>query len=348
MKNYKTKLKSIYIEITNKCNFRCMSCYNSSSAENNLFLDYKTVERIIHECKELSGEIIYLSGGEPLLHANVWDMLDCCVKNGVAPFVVTNGSLLDEKNIIKLMKTCASLQISLDGYNKQTNDMVRGQGSFEKVTKALSLLKEYNYSSKVRVRCTLNKINSDDLQAYVDLAKIYQVAELSFGWMAPLGRGNSCFEYAGIAENDYYEIYQKVNLLRKQCESEDLEIGQMELINCCPMLSDEHLPIELNIRITPKGDVCLCQRISVESEVIGNINNNSLDMILSSDRIYNLFDRLFLRKTMVTDKCKHCFIRTICNRGCPGLSFQKGSENEFDDFCMPRKQLCASALFDRK
>lgn len=343
MKEYNFKIESIYIEITNKCNFYCKTCYNNSLNSNNIFLTFDDFVHIVNEGIKLGCKIVYFSGGEPLLNKHIWDMIAYCSAKDITPVLVTNGSLLTEENIIKLIKFNVPIQISLDGYDKYTNDVIRGEETFDKVTKSLNLLRKYNHNSSTKIRCTLNKWNSKDLHKYIELAKMYSVHELSFGWMAPIGRGLDCFQEAGIYE-DYYTLYKEVNNLKRSHESNSLIIGQMELINCCPMLEDMESYIKLNIRITPQQDVCLCQRISTCNEILGNTKTSRLSDIIYSDKTNELLKKLLDRKYLNINNCGKCFINSVCKRGCPGLAYQNGNVLGTDSFCESRKKLFIELL----
>jgi hypothetical protein len=101
------------------------------------------------------------------------------------------------------------------------------------------------------------------------LAKKLNVSDISFGWMAPLGRGRVSFEKIGIDENHYFQVYKEVDRIYKLYEGPDFKIGHMELPNCCPIISNEGF-IDLNIRIDVFGNVFLCERMSTLDFSLGN------------------------------------------------------------------------------
>lgn len=66
-------LKGFYLEITSKCNLRCLHCYNESGILKNE-ISFELFKRLIDEFDEKPD--ITFSGGEPLLHPDIWKMLE--------------------------------------------------------------------------------------------------------------------------------------------------------------------------------------------------------------------------------------------------------------------------------
>jgi len=123
-------LGSVYLEITNVCNYRCISCYNDSRNDNSNYMDLDTIVHLIQEQSRLGSKSLALSGGEPFLHPNIWEIIDCASQNGLSILLITNGSLLSDEAIKKAMHYQVSFQISVDGYNEDINDKTRGRGTF--------------------------------------------------------------------------------------------------------------------------------------------------------------------------------------------------------------------------
>lgn len=175
------------------------------------------------------------------------------------------------------------------------------------------------------------------------LAKKLNVSDVSFGWMAPLGRGRVSFEKIGIDENHYFQVYKEVDRIYKLYEGPDFKIGHMELPNCCPIISNEGL-IDLNIRIDVFGNVFLCERMSTLDFSLGNNKEQPLIDILNSDKLQMLIEKIYERKNWMLPQCNSCFINKVCSRGCPALALSAGGLECTDGFCLPRKQLFYDTL----
>lgn len=125
------------IEPTTRCNFICGFCAGRSMAQGDLgwdafvrFLD--THPDLAHV--ELQGE------GEPLLHARFFDMAAACVARGIRVSVITNGSLLTEERVDRLLAAgLQSIHVSMESSDPARFEAIRG-GKFAKVRDGLARL----------------------------------------------------------------------------------------------------------------------------------------------------------------------------------------------------------------
>jgi len=96
------RLKGIFLTLTNKCNLCCKYCYQNSSPEVDTTeeLKLKDWKRLLIELKEFKIKKINLTGGEPLLYEDLWNLLKNIDKK-IKIRIFTNGLLLDDKKIKK-------------------------------------------------------------------------------------------------------------------------------------------------------------------------------------------------------------------------------------------------------
>lgn len=142
----------IIVDATEVCNFACVHCphpeFKKSSHYNGRFLSlalhHKMVDEVRTTGRGITQYIRYTSNGEPLLHREIYNMLDYAVQNsGVYVTLTTNGSILDESRIEKLLASGLNLiDISIDAFQPTTYSKIRVKGNLE-VTRAnvLRLLK---------------------------------------------------------------------------------------------------------------------------------------------------------------------------------------------------------------
>ncbi len=135
-----------HLRLLEKCNLKCTSCY-AQNHDRSLAMDFDmfrdildTISRLRLTNKKMS--VIYLSGGEPLLHPEFFRFLDFCFTQFDRISILTNG-LLVRKYVNDLLpyrdKLC--VQISLDG-DAEVNDRIRGKNVHARVVDALGLLNE--------------------------------------------------------------------------------------------------------------------------------------------------------------------------------------------------------------
>lgn len=157
----------VAISVTNRCNLKCSYCF---AAYNNKDSDDITTEKMISLINELHARgtrLINLTGGEPLIRKDIKKIVDyITVKKGMKCSMSTNGHLLE--NNIDTLKNITSINISLDGNEKQHNRN-RGPQNYDRVIKAIELA----VKNKIPVStCTvLNIFNSDSVDEICQLAK---------------------------------------------------------------------------------------------------------------------------------------------------------------------------------
>ena len=144
------RLSTLWIQITGTwCNLECVHCINASGPADPWLkpVSPEVVRRAIREAEDMGVKEIYFTGGEPFLHAEMLALLGDALE--VAPTtVLTNGTLIDEAmaNGLAALARHASysleVRVSLDDTDPETNDRVRGAGSFSKAVAAIVMLSD--------------------------------------------------------------------------------------------------------------------------------------------------------------------------------------------------------------
>jgi MoaA/NifB/PqqE/SkfB family radical SAM enzyme len=160
-------LFTVLISPTMRCNLRCQGCYAQNYKKED-DLPYEVIDRVINEAKnEMSTAFFTILGGEPFIRKDIFDIFQ---KHSDVYFqVYTNGTLIDKKIAQRLAKLGNVWpQISIEGFECHTDER-RGQGTFEKVMKAMDILREakipFGYSVCV-TRHNIEEVVSDE---FVDL-----------------------------------------------------------------------------------------------------------------------------------------------------------------------------------
>lgn len=129
----------ILMDPTSACNLHCTGCW-AAEYGHKLNLTYEDMDRVITQGKKLGIFFYMYTGGEPLVRKD--DIIKLCEKHNDCAFhAFTNGTLVDEAFCKEMSRVGnLSLSISLEGF-EEVNDLRRGNGVFEKVMKAMDLLK---------------------------------------------------------------------------------------------------------------------------------------------------------------------------------------------------------------
>ena len=141
MKKYGCNIPwAILLDPTSACNLHCTGCW-AAEYGNRLNLSVETIDSIIRQGKELGTYMYIYTGGEPLTRKN--DLIRLCEKHNDCVFLCfTNATLIDEKFADEMLRVKNFIPaISLEG-DEVSTDSRRGQGTYQKVVRAMKLLHE--------------------------------------------------------------------------------------------------------------------------------------------------------------------------------------------------------------
>jgi len=177
--------------ITQHCNFKCKHCYSSAidtSVTNEMALeDMKT---IVDALKSINVPVILLSGGEPLMHPDIFDLIAYIRALKIRVSLSTNGSLIT-KEVAQRLKTLgiSYVGISLDGL-KPLNDAFRGiDGAYEMALEGIRNC--HQVGQKVGLRMTIHQDNVMEVPDILKIMEAENVNRICFYHLVPSGRGTS-------------------------------------------------------------------------------------------------------------------------------------------------------------
>jgi molybdenum cofactor biosynthesis enzyme MoaA len=142
------KLDELWFQITGtRCNLTCSHCFISCSPTNLSFdsLSRETVEKHLEESKALGVKEYYFTGGEPFLHPDIVAIIARTLEYGPAT-ILTNGTVMTPGLAQALAKAAdgstysLEFRVSIDHYEADKNDEIRGKGSFAKALRGISRL----------------------------------------------------------------------------------------------------------------------------------------------------------------------------------------------------------------
>ncbi len=173
-----------------RCNLTCRHCY-SISADKDFAgeLSYAEVIRVMTDLKSAGVSVLILSGGEPLLREDIFDISAQAREMGFYVGLSTNGTLIDQSNIDAIARIGYDyVGISLDGIGATHDDFRRKQGAFAASMQGIKLCLAQDI--KVGVRYTMTERNAADLPALLALVEQEQIDKFYFSHLNYAGRGN--------------------------------------------------------------------------------------------------------------------------------------------------------------
>ncbi|MBB3108129.1 radical SAM protein with 4Fe4S-binding SPASM domain [Paenibacillus phyllosphaerae] len=194
---YKTDVpESVGIKLTNRCNLRCIHCYqwnedgyhhNMPLEEQNRELDIELFRHILEETREKKSRL-YIWGGEPLFHRKFDEILDLLAEDRRETVICTNALLMG-KYMDKLCAISDGLDflIAIEGFQSE-HDFIRGKGSFKKAMDSIDELvrrrKEGLFRGSISIHTVINENMIGHMTELVEMfeAKGVDLVILCFPW----------------------------------------------------------------------------------------------------------------------------------------------------------------------
>jgi radical SAM protein with 4Fe4S-binding SPASM domain len=300
-----------YIEVTYRCNQSCSICYNG------LYEGELTTAEIIQILDELalSGCLfLTITGGEPFLRSDIFEILTYAVDIGFAVTLKTNGTLIDNSIAEKLKDLhLFEVNISLFSASAESHDSVTGaDGSFDKAVNAIKLLKTRGIN--VKVMSVIINGNTGEMADIEGLCSSLEVEPVFDSFISPgNGTEKEAVDYR-LSDDELKEFY--FNLKKDSlpdCKKMEAELTDEERENDLLLTCGAG---RNTVSITPTGKVTPCVTFPV---VIGDIKKDSLRDILDSSETDSFIESIRIGNNK---KCYECGDRLICFR-CPGFSYNE-------------------------
>lgn len=173
-------LRYLLLHITDRCNLSCRHCFLGDSGHTDLPLD--AIAHIIDEFEAMQGLRLMVSGGEPLLHRDFWQINELVAEKDLRSILLTNGTLLDPATAARI--EFREVQVSLDGM-QEAHELLRGPGTFARSLEAIRTLTASG--SQVSVATMIHGGNLDDFERLGDLLRQLGVREWSIDLPSPTG-----------------------------------------------------------------------------------------------------------------------------------------------------------------
>jgi SynChlorMet cassette radical SAM/SPASM protein ScmF len=276
---------------------------------------------IIKEAKPLGLSTVKLTGGEPLLHPQIIDIIDFTRREGLSLSIETNG-VLCTKEIASNIAFAKNpfVCVSLDGVNAETHEWVRGvKGCFDDALTGIKNL--INAGVKTQIIMAIMKHNSDQMEPMVRLAESLGVGSVKFNIVQPTSRGEQLFK-----SGDTLSIEELINIgdwVENNLSSSKVKISYGHPLSFRPLgnMFGHHgsgcgiCRIKNIIGVLSDGSYALCCIGKTIPELIfGNARNDKLDRIWANSPILKeLRDYL---PSHLEGVCSECAMKNICLGSC--------------------------------
>ena len=301
------------IEIINRCNYDCIHCFDYKKEAELKEMSLHKFKVIIDKLEDEKIFFYNIIGGEPLLHKKWKEIIRYLYKKGACYSISTNGSLLNEKNILYLKNAGLNhIKLSLDGPEKIHNKIRKNNQAFHHLIRCTKLLKKYKMPFSFQM--TVMESN------YRFIGKTCEIAKT-------LGA-------SAIRINFYKDFNNLVNKSLKSLTGKNLKKAILQ-IETLVKTTEKKLDFKVNfenslatigknkstcgagtnkLQIDTNGDVTPCRYLPIN---MGNLYTNKFAIILNHP-IRNTLKKFH---KIIKKGCKECSSNKICRGGCPAFIY---------------------------
>ena len=297
-------------EITRSCNLACAHCRAAAHLEPYPGeLSLAECKAVIDDIASISDPILIVTGGEPLMRPDIWDIIAYAFEKGLHPVIGTNGTMIDDAMAKKIADAgVPKVSVSLDFPDAEGQDAFRGQkGAFDETVQGIKNLEKYGVH--VQVNTTVTKANATKLDEIHNVSKELGATDFHPFLLVPTGRGEDLIDVE-LTPEEYDEVLtwayhrqktscmafkptdapQYFRIMRQQAASEGIRItpathGRMAVSRGC-------LGGISFVFISHTGDVQPCGYFDMQ---LGNVKEQKFSDIWTNSPVFDdlrHYDRL--------------------------------------------------------
>ena len=202
---------AILLDPTSACNMHCTGCW-AAEYGNRLNLSFEELDSIVTQGKELGTYMYIFTGGEPLVRKK--DVIALCEKHSDCEFLsFTNGTLIDEEFCQEMLRVKNFVPaFSLEGF-EAANDSRRGEGAYQKVQKAMKLLKDHKLPFGISACYT--SANYADISSEAFFDQIIDAGALFVWFFHYMPVGSGAAPQLLPTPEQRTEVYNRIRAFRK-------------------------------------------------------------------------------------------------------------------------------------
>ena len=322
-------IENIALNLTNKCNLRCVFCYNMEHLQENPDKELSSYEIIafLKQVKPFCSKRVALTilGGEPLLEAGkLVEVVKFAKKKKFNVLVSSNGTQITDSFAKQARKLGLQVQVSIDGHNSDLNDQIRGKGSFDKILSGIQTLVANKVYTIISLVC--HKGNFPYLKDFFQFALAQKVDEARFIPLKQMVKqlGKVTIEPINLLElvKSSAELYEQNPEFRKLASRDFFSIT----VNSCRH-SNKRVSCGTGLQtflLDADGSLYPCLNMNQEVLKFGNIRDQNF---VFQDVWHNSSLLQEVRKSTNIDltkaACSSCAFANWCLGGCHGETYAK-------------------------
>lgn len=330
----KPPYKKVLLQITERCNLNCQHCFVSSTSQGNEMSLEDIKNKIIPKLVSSKTIKVTLTGGEPLVHKDIFEVITLLRQNSIAVTICTNAVNITD-SLISLSKELDNIHfnVSLDGFSAKSHGTFRGNNSeilFEKIISNISKLGKEGLLNGVLVTPNIYA-ELHEYRELTEFAKRVGANYVLFNPLSKFGRGQD-----SVSKGYQSDILQNIKEITQEFCDDKFETVYIRFPEKNKPIGQ--CPLGKVLYVFTNGDLVICPYIAFASDdriskykyrdfVVTNLFNEYCN--LDADLLkYKLpFEEGDLRKCSNLLCQKGCYAAMISN----GLSIN-GCDYELCDF----------------
>ena len=327
--------RTVHFDITPRCNSNCIYCIASERMKHPEELTTDQIINVVNQLPDMGTWLLTLSGGEPTLRKDFFQILDRVEKIKLLTQVFTNGTQITKEFANKFSKyKYAFAQVSIDSYKPEHHDFNRGvKGMHKRAVRGLKNLFDSGLTPEVCMVITRKNLYDIDKTAefFYDMGVKY----VRIGPAHPYsGKGFDNKEELSLTSDQLKIIGEKLISLNKKYA------GEMEFYPTRHFVVYTVDPPKHKLHrcgngrtvlyIKPNGFVYPCIFMVYPKFKIGDVKKDRIEDIWNNS---NLLKRIRYFDKNKVEKCSKCEARDLCSGGCRSSSlYHHGSIFEYDPY----------------
>lgn len=303
-------LRWLFFEITDRCNLECRHCGSSCSAEGQ-YLTVSDVKKTLESVRPVQ-PMICLTGGEPVLHPDLFSIAECIKSMGFLWGMTTNATLIDDKTAHKLRDAgMGTVSVSLDGMEKSHDDLRQRKGAWKLALRGIRALQDAGFQPQITT--VMHQGNYNELESVYKLACDIGITSWRPINVEPIGRACESGDMM-LTNKQFAELlaYIREKRFDPKCDMEVtfgcshyLGTGYERMVRDHYFLCGAGI---LTASVRSNGDICACLDIENRPELVqGNIRTDDF-----MDVWNNKFKPFRKDRTEDCSACIECTERFIC------------------------------------
>lgn len=338
-KKKNSKIKTVYLSLTRKCNMSCEFCSSKSgpNVDTTGELTYEEIKnRLIPVLQKISPRSLILSGGEPLIRPDILDIIDVFYEKlpTVNLVLQTNGLLLNKEMLDTIRTRISYIEVSIE-------DIFYNESLRQKLCETIDLIKQVGIS--MQFSYVISRDNVKYVQEVLQLVNKYK-ASILFRFVSPIGNAINervQFMYAEDIKKFYLDLIDYV-IEKKYTEEEILNVVLPPL-----QITDSCGAYGKMVYMNPTGGFSACSGLDFSPYMLGNIHNDFADIF--EKKLDDVLNKNSVKDKLLVDRMEHCAdcdIKYFCCGVCAAKTYNTDNEDILFADCQIKKVIVYFWLFD--